>query len=86
MIISAVVAIGIIGVRAATLMGTKLAIGGIVLPAAAIMALTLVAAIWTRLQGIVLTSEALAFFIAVMMLMPKIHGMRIGMPKVVSTA
>jgi hypothetical protein len=35
------------------------------------MALTLVAAVWPRLQGIVLTAEFLAFFIAVMVLMPK---------------
>jgi hypothetical protein len=61
----------IIGVRSATLMGVKLAVAGIVLPAAVIMACTLVAAIWTRLQGIILTGELMAFFIAVMVLMPK---------------
>ena len=32
----------------------------------------LVAAIWTPLQGILLTAEALGFFIAAMMLMPKV--------------
>jgi hypothetical protein len=35
------------------------------------MALTLVAAIWRPLQGILLTAEALGFFIVAMMLMPK---------------
>ena len=61
----------IIGVRAATLMGVKRALAGIVFPAAVIMACTLVAAVWTRLQGIILTGELLAFFVAVMVLMPK---------------
>jgi hypothetical protein len=35
------------------------------------MAITIVAAINTQLQGILLTVEAIGFFIAVMMLMPK---------------
>jgi hypothetical protein len=61
----------IIGIRAATLIGLKLSLAGIVLPGAAIMAFTLVAAVWTRLQGIILTAELLGFFIAVMVLMPK---------------
>ena len=61
----------IIAIRAATLMGFKLALAGIVLPAAAIMAATLTAAVWTRLQGIILTCELLAFFVVVMVLMPK---------------
>ena len=45
---------------------------GVILPAAAIMAVTLVAAVWTPLQGILLTAEALGFFIAAIMLMPKL--------------
>lgn len=48
------------------------AVGGVILPAAAILAVTLAAAIWTPLQGILLTSLALGFFVAVMMLMPKL--------------
>jgi prepilin-type N-terminal cleavage/methylation domain-containing protein len=70
---SAGIALVIIGVRAVTLMGARLALVGIVLPAAAIMAVTLLAAVWTSLQGILLTGAALAFFIAVMMLMPKVR-------------
>jgi prepilin-type N-terminal cleavage/methylation domain-containing protein len=73
-LISAGVAVAIIGVRAATLMGTWQALAGVVLPAAAIMSVTLVAAIWTPLQGILLTAEALGFFIAAMMLMPKVNA------------
>jgi hypothetical protein len=34
---------------------------------------TLAAAIWTQLQGILLTAEGLGFFIAAMMLIPKIR-------------
>lgn len=71
-VISAGIAIAIIGVRAVTLMGVGGAVAGVILPAAAIMGLTLVAAVWTSLQGILLTAEALGFFIAAMMLMPKI--------------
>lgn len=72
-LVSAAVALGIIAVRAATLMRVWLAAAGVVLPAAAIMAVTLVATISPRLQGILLTAEALGFFIVVMMLMPKIR-------------
>lgn len=67
------IALAIIGVRAITLMGAKLALAGVILPAAAILALTLIAAVVPRLQGILLTGEALGFFIAAMMLLPKIR-------------
>jgi hypothetical protein len=72
---SAALAIIIIGVRAATLMRVWLALVGVVLPAAAIMAITIEAANSTQLQGILLTVEALGFFISVMMLMPKAWAM-----------
>jgi hypothetical protein len=71
-LISGGVALGIIAVRAVTLMGIWLALAGIVAPAAAILSITLLAAIWPSLQGILLTIEALGFFIAAMMLIPKI--------------
>ncbi len=72
-LISAGLAVLIIAVRAITAMRFDLALSGVVLPAAAIMAITLTAAIWPSLQGILLTAEALAFFIVVMMLLPHIH-------------
>jgi len=72
LVASAGVAIAIIGVRAVTLMGFWRATAGIVLPAAAIMAVTLLATVHTQLQGILLTVEGLGFFIAAMMLMPKV--------------
>ena len=56
------IALVIIGARAVTLMPFWLALGGVVFPAAAILAITLVAAVWHSLQGILLTAEALAFF------------------------
>jgi prepilin-type N-terminal cleavage/methylation domain-containing protein len=71
---SAGIVLGIIGVRAVTIMGPWLALAGVVLPAATILAITLVAAIWPHLQGILLTAEALAFFIAAMMLIPKLRA------------
>jgi prepilin-type N-terminal cleavage/methylation domain-containing protein len=71
-LISGGVALGIIAVRAVTLMGLWLALAGVVLPAVAIFTITLLAAIWPSLQGILLTTEALGFFIAAMMLIPKI--------------
>jgi prepilin-type N-terminal cleavage/methylation domain-containing protein len=72
--LSATVAVAIIAVRAITLMGFWRGLLGVVVPAAAIMGITLVAAIWTSLQGILLTALALGFFIAAMMLMPRINA------------
>lgn len=72
MLTSAGVAIAIIGFRAITLMKIGWAIIGVILPAAAIMALTLVAAINQPLQGMLLTIEVLGFFIGAMLLMPRI--------------
>jgi prepilin-type N-terminal cleavage/methylation domain-containing protein len=74
-LLSAGVALGIIGVRAITLMGAPLALAGVVLPAVVILAVTLVAAVWPYLQGILLTAEALAFFIAAMLLMPRLRAL-----------
>jgi prepilin-type N-terminal cleavage/methylation domain-containing protein len=71
---SAGIALVILGVRAVTLMGARLALVGVVLPAAAILAVTLIAAIWPNLQGILLTAEALGFFIAAMMLIPRLQA------------
>jgi hypothetical protein len=72
MVISGAVAIAIIGIRTMTLMGVWPALFGIVIPAIVIMAITATAAIWPQLQGILLTTLALGFFVAAMMLMPKV--------------
>ena len=71
-LISGAIAIAIIGIRTITLMGFWQALTGVVIPAAAILAITLSAAVWPHLQGILLTTLALCFFIAAMMLMPKV--------------
>jgi hypothetical protein len=70
---SAGIALAIIGVRAVTLMGVRLALAGVVVPAATILAITLTAAVVPRLQGILLTTEALGFFIVAMMLIPRLR-------------
>jgi hypothetical protein len=72
-LISAGFALAVIGVRAVTIMGPRLGVAGVVLPAGAILAITLAATIWPSLQGILLTVESLGFFIAAMMLLPKIR-------------
>lgn len=71
-LISGAFAIIVIGVRTFTLMGFWRALLGIVVPAAAIMAVTLSATVWPQLQGVLLTALALGLFIVAMMLMPKI--------------
>jgi prepilin-type N-terminal cleavage/methylation domain-containing protein len=72
-LISAGVALAIIGVRAVTLVGAWQALAGVILPAVTILAITLTAAIWPSLQGILLTAEGLGFFIVAMMLLPRIR-------------
>lgn len=71
---SAGIAIAIVAVRAATLIGFWRGLVGVTLPAIAIISVTLVAAIWPALQGILLTAEALGFFIVAMLLMPRINA------------
>ena len=79
---SAGLALAIIAIRAVTLMRLWLALVGVILPAAAIMAITILAAVNTQLQGILLTVEGLFFFIAVMMLMPKAWALATARPGV----
>jgi hypothetical protein len=62
-LLSAGVALAIIGVRAVTLLGVRLALAGVIGLAVAILAVTLAAANWPSLQGILLTAKGLAFFI-----------------------
>ena len=68
---SAAIVLAIIAVRAATIMGMRLAMLGAVLPATAILAVTLVSAVHPRLQGVLITLTALGAFIAAMALMPR---------------
>jgi prepilin-type N-terminal cleavage/methylation domain-containing protein len=70
---SAGVALGIMAVRTMTLLGVRLTIFAVVIPAIVIWTITLTAAIWPRLQGILLAGGALAFFITAMMLLPRLR-------------
>ncbi len=70
---SVAIALAVIAIRAVTIMGTRLGVCGIVLPAAAILAITLGAAIWSSHQGILLTVGALGLFIGAMTLLPNIR-------------
>jgi prepilin-type N-terminal cleavage/methylation domain-containing protein len=79
-LISAGFALAVIGVLAITLLGVWLALGGVLLPATAILAVTLTAAIWPALQGILLTVEILGFFIAAMLLLARIRAAALAPP------
>jgi hypothetical protein len=72
MLVSGGLAIVIISIRAITLMPLLRAVFGILMPAVTIMAITLCAAVWPQLQGVLLTLLGLGFFVAAMMLMPKV--------------
>ena len=73
-VLSSGLALTIIAIRAMTLMPIWLTLTGIVLPGIAILTVTLVAAIWPALQGILLTALALGFFVAAMILIPKVKA------------
>src|SRR5581483_9617208 len=60
---SSALVLAIIAIRALTIMRLRLALFGTILPAAAILALTLLAATHTRLQGILITITGMALFI-----------------------
>jgi prepilin-type N-terminal cleavage/methylation domain-containing protein len=69
---SAAIVLVIIAVRSATIMGIRLALLGLVLPAAAILTITLAAAIHQRLQGVLITGTGLVGFVVAMVLIPRL--------------
>jgi len=69
---SAAIVLLVIAVRAITIMGWRLALLGTVLPAAAMLTVTLMAATRPRLQGILITGTGLAVFIVAMLLIPRL--------------
>ena len=69
----------IISIRSLTMMRARLALGGVVLPAAVMLAVTLIAATHPRLQGILITSVGMALFIVAMLLMPLMRKETIGL-------
>jgi Tfp pilus assembly protein PilE len=70
---SASIVIVIIAIRTISVVGIRLGMFGVVIPAAAVMALTLTAAVRPHLQGILLTVLALAVFTIAMVLAPRLH-------------
>ena len=68
----------VVAIRSVTIMGWKLGLGGVVLPATAIMAAALAAAIYPRLQGILITVVGMAVFIVAMLLIPR---MKLTLPR-----
>jgi prepilin-type N-terminal cleavage/methylation domain-containing protein len=73
---SSAIVLLVIAIRSVTIMGIGLALFGIVLPATAILAVTLVAAIHPRLQGILITGTGIAVFIVAMLLIPRLKRER----------
>ncbi len=73
MFAAAALVLVIIAIRSLTIMSAPLALTGVVFPAAALQAITLVAAIHVRLQGLLITSVGMALFIVAMLLIPRIR-------------
>jgi drug/metabolite transporter (DMT)-like permease len=73
MLISGGTVLAIIAVRTMTVMGVRLALFGVVIPAAGVMALALTAAVRPQLQGVLLTGLALLVFTVAMVLAPRLH-------------
>jgi prepilin-type N-terminal cleavage/methylation domain-containing protein len=71
MLLSSALVLIIITVRAVTIMRARLALLGVVLPAALMLTVTLIAATHKQLQGLLITSVAMAVFIAAMVLIPR---------------
>jgi prepilin-type N-terminal cleavage/methylation domain-containing protein len=68
------IVLAIIAVRVTSIMGWRLGLAGVVMPALLIFALTLTAAVRPNLQGILLTSLALCLFVLAMILAPRMRG------------
>jgi len=70
----------VIAIRAISIVGFRMGLFGIVVPAAAILGVTLLAAIHARLQGILITAAGIALFIVAMVLMPRLARQRAARP------
>jgi len=79
MMVASVLVLVIIAIRSMTIMSAQLAVTGVVLPAAALLAVTLIAAIHPRLQGLLITSVGMALFIVAMVLIPRLQRGTMGM-------
>jgi len=86
MVASSALVLAIIGVRTVTIAGVRLGLFGTVLPAAAILAVTLLAAIHPKLQGILITIVGLGLFILAMLLAPRFKWERSVRPQGITPA
>jgi prepilin-type N-terminal cleavage/methylation domain-containing protein len=80
MFISSGLVLVTIAIRSATIIGLRMALFGVIAPAATILALTLLAAVHTRLQGILGAVTGLALFVIAMLLLPRIRFDRLHLP------
>jgi hypothetical protein len=71
-LLSSALSLIIITVRAVTIMRARLALFGVVLPAALMLAVTLVATTHKQLQGLLITCVGMSLFIVAMTLIPRI--------------
>lgn len=70
----------IIAIRSVTIIGLRLGLFGAVIPASAILAVTLLAAIHPRLQGLLITATGIVLFIVAMLLIPRLKIARTPLP------
>jgi prepilin-type N-terminal cleavage/methylation domain-containing protein len=77
---SSIFVLVVIAIRSITIMGWRLALFGTIFPAIAILALTLLAAIHPRLQGILITATGIALFIVAMLLIPRLKIEKLPKP------
>src|SRR2546422_6115027 len=73
---SSAIVLLVLSIRSITIMGLGLGLFGAVIPATAILTITLVAAIHTRLQAILLTGTGLALSIVALLLIPPLKLQR----------
>lgn len=79
-LISSAIVLAVIAARALTIMRTRLAMIGVVMPAALILAVTLVIATHKQLQGILITVMGMAIFIVAMLLIPRMRKLPVATP------
>jgi len=78
MFLSSGIVLVVLSLRSMTMMGWRMGLLGTVVPASAILAMTLLAAIHQRLQGIIITGVAITLFILAMMLIPRMKVERVA--------
>lgn len=79
-LLSSAIVVLVIAIRSLTIMKVRLALLGVVLPATTMLAVTIVAAIQTRLQGMLITGTGMALFIVAMLLIPRMRDHKPSLP------